>query len=199
MHSDPDSHAEGERDALATLITRFQADRDMLVAAVRRAEAMVHDLAGRLDGVAARAGAGAPAAEVGTLRAEVGRLAAMTAPLHGEVNRLAEALDVLRAELVLRAEETEARLGVRLDAIVAGIEAEARAVREAVWDRVAGAEERLRAAETLLAERFASLERERAAQSRGALACVRDELVAAVMLVVSIGAVLGRLTLSLVR
>jgi hypothetical protein len=33
----------------------------------------------------------------------------------------------------------------------------------------------------------------------GVVECVRDEIVAAVMMVVSVGAVIGRLTLSLVR
>ena len=230
-HSDPDSTGDGERDALATLLARFQADRDMLAAGVQHAEAVVCDLASRLDALAARVGAGAPATEVGTLRSEMGRLASTVAPLRGEVAHMAEALGVTRAELerrgreletlrgtvdqlreratveqlreqlVRRAEETEARLGVRLDAIVAGAEAEARAVREALWDRVAGAERRLQDAETMLAERLASLEQARAARGGrgGVLECVRDEIVAAVMMVVSIGAVVGRLTLSLVR
>jgi chromosome segregation ATPase len=197
--SDEDPPAEGEREALATLLERFHADRDLLLAAVRRAETMVHDLGGRLDAVAACAGAGAPAAEVVALRAEVGRLASTAAMLQTEVARTAEALERLRGEVVRRAQETEARLGGRLDAIVAGIEAEARAVQEALWDRVAGAEEQIRATETALAERLASVERAQVARSRGMLACVRDEVVAAVMMVVSIGAVIGRLTLSLVR
>jgi hypothetical protein len=153
-----------------------------------------------------------------------------------ELEALRGSLAQLRAEALRRSEETEARFGVRLDSIVAGVEAETRAVRDGLWDRVSGAEQRLQEAEALLArirvelpqataqalegvaavygeigelrdglgttdERLAELERQRAAPGGlgGLVACVRDEIVAAVMTVISIGAVVGRLTLSLVR
>jgi len=200
-HFDPDPAGDGEREALATLIARFQADRDMLAAGAQRAEAMVRDLASRLEALAARTGAGAPAAELAALRSEMRQLASTVAPLHGEVARTAEALAQLRDQLTRRAEETEARLGIRLDAIVAGVDAEARVQRDALRDRATGIERRLQDAEATVAARLASLEQREATRggSGGMLECVRDEVIAVVMMVVSIGAVVGRLTLSLVR
>lgn len=309
------SHPAGdaERDALATLIARFSADRDALVAGVQRAEAGVQDLGARLD--------------LGPIRFELGRLESLIESMRDDLTRmerphetapetsapenaavLMTAVDEVRAELrrmageitqqaALRAEraaagvaessaeahrslaaalaetrtqltngladverrgrdleslrtslaqvreemlrrvgETEARLGVRLDSIVAGVEAETRAVRDSLWDRVAGTEQRLHEAEELLAGmrvqfpqaaahalegiaavhgeleqmrdglgmadgRLAALEQQRRGRSgfAGVVDCVREEIVAAVMLVASLGAVVGRLTLSLVR
>ena len=348
MHHDPQGPGDAEREALATLIARFSADRDLLAAGLQRAEAAVRELAVRLDAVAAQTSDAAPAHAIGSLRAEMGRLEAAVASLQDEVARargevatpreevgssgaeaLPVALDEMRAELrrvgaeiaaqaslhaervaagvaessaeahrslatalaetraqvtsgledvrriaiasseraaqasaqaadldrrggevealrttlgqlrdeaLRRIEATAARLDVRLDSVVAGVEAETRAVRDALWDRVSGAEQRLQAAEGSLAstraellqaaaqalegvvavqndvddvrhglgaadERLAALDRQRAARSglAGLIECVRDEMVAAVMTVVSIGAVLGRLTLSLVR
>jgi len=347
-HHDPHAAGDAEREALATLIARFSADRDLLAAGVQRAEAAVRELATRLDAVAAHAAEAVPAHEIEALRLEMARVQAGADSLREDIARvrgelatprdevassgaaplmaavdevrtelrrlgaeiaeqaslraeravtgvvessaeaqrslaaslaetraqltsaledvrrvavasgeraaqaLAQAADLdrgggavdalratlgqLRDETLRRIEETEARLDVRLDSIVAGVEAETRAVRDGLWDRVSGAEQRLQAAETLLTgirvevlqtaaralegvvavqgevdgfqqeldatgERLAALERQRAARSGlgGVVEYVRDELVAAVMMVVSIGAVLGRLTLSLVR
>lgn len=150
-----------------------------------------------------------------------------------EIEALRAGVGALRDELLRRVDGTEARLGVRLDSIVAGVEAESRAVRDGLWDRVADAERRLHDAEATLAtvrvqlpqaaaqalEGIAGLHeglddlrvaldaagaRLRALEERpgglgGLVACIRDEVVAAVMLVASVGAVVGRLTLSFVR
>jgi predicted nucleic acid-binding Zn-ribbon protein len=300
MHHDPQIAGDAEREALATLIARFSADRDALAAGMQRTEAAVRELAARLDDVAARAGEAVAAHELDPLRSELGRLEALAASLRdelaevrgalaapreeaasdgvaaaalmtaldevraelrdaqrvalasgeraalaqaGDLERSSRALEALRASLgplrddaFRRIEETEARLDVRLDSVVAGVEAETRAVRDALWDRVSGAEQRLQQAEAVLSglrvevlqtaaqalegvvagqgeieelrtalgatdERLAALERQQAARGglAGMVECVRDELVAAVMMVVSIGAVVGRLTLSLVR
>jgi hypothetical protein len=312
----PDSYPGGdtEREALATLLARFAADRDLLTTGVQRTEAAVSDLAARLDVLAGEVGelrrermtqddaSSVTAALMGAIqdvRVELRRAClemAEQAARHAEraasgvaessAEALAEALGQSRAELVRglegvqrlalasgeraalalaevaglqerdhdldalrvglatvrdeivrRVGEAEARFGVRMDAIVAGVEAEARAVRDALWDRVAGTEQRLQDAEAMLASvrvelpraatealdglltvqsglddlrdglaathaRLASVESEHGGGSGmigSAVSCVRDELVAVVMAIVSIGAVVGRLALSLVR
>jgi chromosome segregation ATPase len=346
----PDSHSTGdtEREALATLIARFSADRDTLAAGAQRAEAAVRELAARLDATVARLADAAPARELGALRGDVGQLAALVEALRHEVvqlrgslngprddasavgtaavvgaveemraelrragieiaeqaarhaeraaggvaeataeahrtlaaalleaqaqwsnsledlqrlvvagsdratQALAQSADLerrwrdlegvrstlgpLRDEVLRRVDETEARLGVRLDSIIAGVEAETAAVRDTLWDRVTGGEQRLQDAEAVLAAmrievpqhaaralegiaalqvelaelrdglgatemRLGGLEARRAPRGGlgGVVECVRDEIVAAVMMVVSVGAVIGRLTLSLVR
>jgi hypothetical protein len=142
----------------------------------------------------------------------------------------------LHEDILRRVAEAEARAGVRVDAIVAGVEAEARSVRDGLWNRVAGTEHRLQDAEALLAslraevpqataealealatvqtglddlrdglaathERLAEVEARGtgAGGIGGVVGCVRDELVAVVMAMVSVGAVVGRLALSLLR
>lgn len=142
------------------------------------------------------------------------------------------AVGLARDEFLRRIDETEARFGVRLDSIVAGVEAETRTVRDSTWDRMANVDQRLQDAELALgsmraglpqsvtraleglaavrgemdqlrqqlaatATRLATLEQGQ--RPRSVFECVRDEIVAAVMTVASIGAVFGRLALSLVR
>lgn len=140
-----------------------------------------------------------------------------------------------REELLRRIDEHEARVGVRLDSIIAGVEGETRSVRDSFWDRLGGTEQRLHHAEAQLAnlrvevpqraaevleglaaahgeieqlqhrfgaagDRLTALERQAARSGlAGMIGCVRDEIVAAMMLVVSVGAVVGRLALSFVR
>ena len=140
-----------------------------------------------------------------------------------------------REEVLRRIDENEARLGVRLDSIIAGVEAEARSVRDSLWDRLATTEQRLHHVETQLAnvrvewpqrvaealeglaavhgemeqlrhrlgaasDRLAALEQQAPRSGlAGAIGCLRDEIVAAMMLVVSVGAVVGRLALNFVR
>ena len=310
---DPYPGSDAEREALATLLARFAADRDQLMAGVQRTEAAVGQLGARVDALAgefaelrreraSRDDGGTVAAvmsAVDDVRVELRRAClemAEQAARHAEraaagvaessAEALAEALGQVRAELLSGLESTqrlavasgeraalalaevatlqqqrdreddtvraglamlreeilgrvgqaEARFGMRIDAIVAGIEAEARAVRDAFWDRVAGAEQRLQDAETVLAAVRAEMPRAAAEafdglasvqsglddlrdglaatharlaalETRGggngiigsAVSCVRDEVVAVVMAVVSVGAVVGRLALSLLR
>jgi len=309
---DSQQPSDAEREALATLVARFSADRDVLAAAVQRAEAGVRELAARLEAL--------PANELGPMRFELGRLASLVesttdelrrlaqdvqgrpepastdalestplaADLQATVHRLAAELarqaaahdeartqlsraldDVRRAtvssgeratqalsqaadlerrsrdldavrtavgqvrdEFVRRIEETEARFGVRLDSIVAGVEAETRSVRDSTWDRMTTVDQRLQEAEQALGSMRAGLPQsitralegltavhgemeqlrqqlaatatrvaafEQTQRPRSVLECVRDEIVAAVITVVSVGAVFGRLALSLVR
>jgi hypothetical protein len=311
---DPYPGGDAEREALATLLARFAADRDMLMAGVQRTEAAVGQLGARVDALtgevaelrreqAPRDDGGAAAAAlmgaVEEVRVELRRAClemAEQATRHAEraaagvtessaealaealgqvrdellrglegVQRLAVAsgerstaalaevanlrqrgpeldairvgLATLRQEILGRVGEAEARFGMRIDAIVTGIEGEARAVRNAFWDRVAGAEQRLEDAEAVLAAvraempraaaeafdglaavqsglddlrdalaathtRLASVEASRGGGTGligAAVGCVRDEVVAVVMAVVSVGAVVGRLALSLLR
>ncbi|HWP67530.1 MAG TPA: hypothetical protein VNO26_16655 [Candidatus Limnocylindria bacterium] len=196
-HADHPEGDGGEQQALATLLARIAEDRDRLVAGLERTEAAVGRLGSRLDALAG---------ELGELRRtclEMGEQAARHAERAAAdvAESSARALAGLRDEMVRRAGESETRVAARLDAVTVAVEAE-RAAREGVWERVAAVEERLQQLEVGLASAHARAEalEARAAQAgRGLLACVRDEVVAVVMAAVSVGVVVGRLGLALLR
>jgi chromosome segregation ATPase len=221
---------------------------DDLVADVRR---LVDEVGRQAAGAASLAAeaqrAGAPAIdevrEVRAIAVGSGERAGQALSQTADLERRSRDVDAVRAELaqlrddvLRRVDQAEARLGVRVDSMVAGAEAESRTVREETWDRLASLEQRLLEAEQSLAgvkvglpqsvaralegiagmhgdverlqqrltatdDRLTFLEQARRQRAGfpGLLGCVRDEIVAAVMTTASLGAVAGRLVLSLVR
>ncbi|HWP66327.1 MAG TPA: hypothetical protein VNO26_10485 [Candidatus Limnocylindria bacterium] len=155
---------------------------------------------------------------------------ALVADLEGRLkdfDALRATLGQVRDEVLRRVTETEAGLGVRIESMIAGVEAETRAVREALWDRLIGLEQRVNDNETSLNAlridvpqaaaqafdgvsavhgrvdqldaRVASLEQARSfeREEAGVVDRVREEALAAVAAAVGIATSLGRCALAL--
>jgi chromosome segregation ATPase len=176
--SDSPSPSDADREALAAAVEEMRAElRRVGAEIVEQAAAHAQRAAG---------GVAETAAEAHRALASGLDEARRAAQLGGE--RATQAL-AQGADLERRAREVET--------VVADLRATVPQATAEAFEGLAAVREELEE----LSERLAACEERQASRGGlgGVLACVRDEIVAAVMTIVSLGAVFGRLALSVVR
>ena len=157
---------ESQRRILAGFLSRFTADRDMLITSVQRCEQLVHALARRLD---QKSDSGASPSVIQEIQASIARLengpasaaASARATAEQALTRAGDALQRLDAFATGMQLNLAAEIATSQQKIVAEVLSRSAADRDALMAAVQGCEQRMQT----VAERLEATSRERAAET----------------------------------